>query len=261
MERIQVALDAAAALLLRFHSEGVKTEFKKTGDPVTAADRAVNQLLSGMLPRSGDGWLSEESADDRTRLSKDRVWIVDPLDGTKEFIAGIPEWSVSIALVERGQAVAGGICNPLTGEMVLGSLETGIVVRPKANTIVSPSGDQMPTVLASRSEMRRGEWSCFEDAPFSIRPLGSVAYKLALVAAGIADATWTFVPKHEWDVAAGVALVLAAGGAVTGPEGQLLVFNRAKPKMDGLIAKSAKGQSVYGKLFDDWLMQNRKLVS
>jgi len=258
LERIQAALEAAGSLLRRFYSAGVTAEFKSQGHPVTVADRAANQLLWEMLPQHGEGWLSEESADDPGRLDKERVWVVDPLDGTSEFIAGVPEWSVSIGLVENGQAVAGGICNPATGEMILGSAETGIMRSADETAAFSRTKDQTPWVLASRSEVKRGEWNCYEEAPFFIRPVGSVAYKLALVAAGFAEATWTFVPKNEWDVTAGVALVLASGGVVTTLDGQAPVFNRPDPLLQGLIAISAKGKSLHGDLLDQWVLQGRK---
>jgi myo-inositol-1(or 4)-monophosphatase len=92
------------------------------------------------------------------------------------------------------------------------------------------------TVVASRTEVGRGQWDHLEGAPLTVRPLGSVAYKLALVAAGLADATWTLVPKHEWDVAAGVALVLGAGGEVWIPNGGLPRFNQPDPRLPGLVA-------------------------
>jgi myo-inositol-1(or 4)-monophosphatase len=91
-------------------------------------------------------------------------------------------------------------------------------------------------VLASRSEVARGDWDCFHDAPFTTRPVGSVAYKLALVAAGKADATWTYTPKHEWDIAAGSALIEAAGGFVGNFDGSDLRFNSATPLFPGLLA-------------------------
>ena len=92
------------------------------------------------------------------------------------------------------------------------------------------------TVLASRGEVNRGEWERFEGATFTVCPMGSVAYKMARVAAGLEAMTWTLVPKHEWDVAAGTALVLAAGGRVVGLDGTLPTFNRPNPKLTGLIS-------------------------
>ena len=91
-------------------------------------------------------------------------------------------------------------------------------------------------VLASRSEVKRGEWSPFFKEPISIRNVGSVAYKLGLVAAGLADGTWTLVPKHEWDVAAGAALVRAGGGVIMNPDGTPAVFNQPNPKLTGFVA-------------------------
>ena len=94
-------------------------------------------------------------------------------------------------------------------------------------------------VLASRSECNRGERRRFEGAAFNVQPMGSVAYKLSRIAAGLADATWTLTPKHEWDVAAGVALVTAAGGRVRCPEGAPVVFNRREPLLPGLMASGS----------------------
>jgi myo-inositol-1(or 4)-monophosphatase len=95
------------------------------------------------------------------------------------------------------------------------------------------------TVLASRSEVRRREWDRFVGESFEVVPMGSVAFKMALVAAGRADATWTLVPKHEWDVAAGAALVAAARGWVALPSGDVPQFNRPRPLLPGLGAVSA----------------------
>ena len=236
LRRIGDALVRARAIFEEYQPGAVEHRRKAGGDPVTEADLRVNQVLHECLPAPGDGWLSEETADDPTRLACRRVWVVDPLDGTREFVDGLPEWCVSIALVEEGRAVAGGICNPATDQTVLGSLETGVTLNGlpvRTRTIASLDGAE---VLASRSEVRRGEWRHDEPPPFRVRPMGSVAYKLSLVAAGLTDATWTLVPKHEWDVAAGAALVLAAGGAVFTPEGGEPSFNRSEPRLTGLVA-------------------------
>jgi myo-inositol-1(or 4)-monophosphatase len=214
----------------------VEVEYKSGNDPVTQADRAVDAALRTALLRDGEGWLSEETADNPARLQNNRLWVVDPLDGTREFVQGIPEWCVSIGWVRDGEAVAGGILNPATGETIIGSRSAGV----KRNGVaVHASARKELTgalVLGSRSEFKRGEWKQFQDGSLALRPVGSVAYKLALVAAGLADATWTLVPKHEWDVAAGTALVQAAGGVVRNLDGSAVVFNQPKPWMPGLIA-------------------------
>src|ERR1700685_3972011 len=209
--RIHEALEEADRAIARFFPGAVQVDFKSGDDPITEADRVSNRVLYNTLVRDGDGWLSEESVDDPSRLQKKRVWIVDPLDGTREFAAGIPEWCISVGLVENGHAIAGGIRNPATGETFLGSLGTGLIYNGSTALCSQTKCLSSATILASRTEVKRGEWKQFENCPFAVKAVGSVAYKLALVAAGVADATWTLCPKHEWDVAAGGGFVKTAG--------------------------------------------------
>ena len=236
LHRIETALQAAVSALSSFVPGSVKVNFKHGDDPVTEADRIADRVLKDILLRDGEGWLSEETADDVARLDKERVWVVDPLDGTREFVSGIPEWCVSVGLVENGKATAGGICNPATGEIFLGSLDKGVTYNGMPTHVSRRRNLSGATVLASRSEMRRGEWERFQESPFVIRPTGSVAYKLGLVSVGLADATWTLSPKNEWDVAAGVALVKAAGGFVGDGENSSPTFNKKCTLLSGLLA-------------------------
>jgi myo-inositol-1(or 4)-monophosphatase len=151
LERIHAALEAARAVLNRFTPGAIEAEYKVGHDPVTEADRAVDDILRKTLVRSGEGWLSEETVDDLTRLDKQRVWVVDPLDGTREFVQGIPEFCVSIAMVENGIPVAGGICNPATGELILGSRDTGVTYNGEPAQPSQRRDLQGALVLASRS--------------------------------------------------------------------------------------------------------------
>lgn len=236
LQRIQSALEAARQVFSRFTAGAIDAEYKIGHDPVTEADRAVDAALRKELLREGEGWLSEESVDDFTRLDKSRVWVVDPLDGTREFVAGIPEFCVSVAMVEDGQPVVGGICNPATDEIFLGAIGSGVTRNGRPVQASNRSKLDGALVLASRSEVKRGEWKKFEGSNLKIRPMGSVAYKLALVSAGLADVTFTLVPKNEWDVAAGGALVLSAGGFVCTLDGTSLRCNNRDPLLKGLIA-------------------------
>ncbi len=235
LKRIEVALDAARVVFSRFRLGAIETEYKIGHDPVTEADRAVDEVLRQNLLREGEGWLSEESVDDESRLSKNRVWVVDPLDGTREFVAGIPEFCTSIGFVENGRPVAGGIYNPATNEIMLGAIDSGVWYNGKPARCSQRTALQGSLILASRSEVKRGEWKQFEGGPCEIRAMGSVAYKLGLVAVGRADLTLTLTPKHEWDVAAGAALVLSAGGVVTTPDNSELRCNQKHPLLPGLI--------------------------
>ncbi len=237
LNRIREALNAAASALSAFIPGATKTDQKPSGrGPVTEADLVVNRVLREALVRDEEGWLSEESVDDLGRLEKRRIWVVDPLDGTREFVAGIPEWCVSVAMVEDGLPVAGGICNPATGEIFLGSLKKRVTYNGRTVRASTRNRLEGAIVLASRYEVSRGQWERFQHAPFVIRPKGSVAYKLALVAAGLADATWTLTPKNEWDIAAGVALVRAAGGVVQSLDESSLTFNNKSTLLPGFLA-------------------------
>ena len=229
----------AAGKILRhhWHRGGYEVGSKGHDNPVTAADleadRALKKLLHGPFP--GYGWLSEETADNVARLKCRRVWIVDPLDGTKEFINGIPEFAVAIALVEDGNPVLGVTYNPIRRELFWAARGIGCHLNARPARVSRVKTLRRAVILASRSETARGEWEPFL-GKFKMRSTGSVAYKLAMVAAGKADATFTLTPKSEWDVASGAALVEMAGGVVTDLHGRPVRFNRRDVKLKGLIA-------------------------
>lgn len=232
LKAVEDAVREAGRLIQRVRAEGFEVT-EKDGDrgPVTRADRAADGHLRTVLPRLHDAaWLSEETKDDGLRLGRDRVWIVDPLDGTKEFVEGVPHYSVSVGLVVDGAPVLGVVHNPSTGEMV--SARKGGGCRLDGAPVRVAPGRRLG---ASRSEMRRGEFAPFEGA-WDIEPVGSIAWKLALVACGRLAATVSRGPKHEWDVAGGAALVAEAGGTVADALGVPLPFNQAFPKVRGILA-------------------------
>jgi myo-inositol-1(or 4)-monophosphatase len=226
--------------------EGVRnTAFEvvhKEGDqgPVTRADREADALLRAELLRlvPDAAWLSEETVDNPARLGAERVWIVDPLDGTKEFVAGVPEYAVAVALVERGEPVLGVVYNPASDEMCSAARGGGAHwgrgkgERGQGKGAAVVEGRRL---LASRSETKRGEFEPFRDA-WEVVPVGSIQYKLALVAAGKGAATVSRGPKHEWDVCAGALLVAEAGGRVSGALGGPLTYNQQRPKTAGILA-------------------------
>jgi len=234
LQRMRRALDSVADLVARTDLRRVSVDYSNNGDPVTALDREINRTLHENLPAVGEGWLSEESRDNPDRLRCSRVWVVDPIDGTRQFVEGVPEWCVSIALVEDHQAVAGGILNPSTGEMFLGSVQTGLEIVGPVRSKTDQAG--RASMLVSRREHGQGKWARFEGAKLTVAPIGSIAYRLALVAAGYADATCTFDPRSEWDVAGGVALVQAAGGSVQMLDGSPVLFNKEVPRVETFFA-------------------------
>lgn len=240
LEAARTAALAAGEILRRHYNDGgFKVQHKGKNNPVTTADfeadHLLKEILHGGFPEYG--WLSEETADDGARLRHERVWIVDPLDGTKEFIKRIPEFVVAIALAEQGVPVVGVTYNPIRHELFSCARGTGVLLDGAPARVTARNTLANARVLASRSETSRGEWKAYENL-IKVDAIGSVAYKLALVAAGQADATFTLTPKSEWDIASGTALVLEAGGRVTDLDGQEIRFNQASVKLKGFVASN-----------------------
>ncbi len=236
MDPILDVVREAGAAIVALQKKGFSIQRKSSHELVTEADLLANQLLkkklSAAVPEAG--WLSEECVDDKARLQKRCIWIVDPIDGTKEFIKGLPEFAISVALAEHGIPVLAVVYNPLTDQMFWAQQSQGAYLNGQAIRC-QPSPREKLQLLASRSEVARGEWAAFTEHS-EIKALGSIAYKLALVAAGLADATFSLGPKNEWDIAAGVLLVTEAGGIATNKFGEAYCFNREKTLVDGIVA-------------------------
>ncbi len=236
LEPVKQAVIAAGEQVLKYQESGNRQWEKGTDDPVSLADLASDRLLrEKLLTLCPDcGWQSEETVEEQDRLEREWVWVVDPLDGTREFLEGIPEFAIAVGLIQRGRPRLGVIYNPATGELFAGV--SGGPVTYQGNPVrVSEQRDPWAaTVAVSRSEHKRGEFDEVAGA-MNLRPIGSVAYKLALVAAGQVDVFYTLTPRCEWDVCAGVCLVQAAGGCATQKDGSEVVFNRAEGKIRSLV--------------------------
>ena len=219
--------------------KGFEVQIKKDRSPVTTADLEVNRVLRRMQETHfpDDGWLSEESPDDPVRLGKARVWIVDPIDGTKAYVNRLPEYCISVGLIEAGVPVLGAIFNPSTDELFTAALGQGLRLNGQP---MKPSAavDERSQVLVSPWEYRGGRWADL-DGRVQCRPMLSIAHALALVAAGRVHATLTIEPENEWDLAAGVLLIQESGGTVADAEGRPFTFNQATPRFRGVIAVSA----------------------
>ncbi|HET8721359.1 MAG TPA: 3'(2'),5'-bisphosphate nucleotidase CysQ [Nitrospira sp.] len=223
--------------------KGFDVQIKKDRSPVTTADLEVNRILRHMQEAHfpDDGWLSEESPDDPARLAKARVWVVDPIDGTKAFVNKLPQYCISVGLVEGGRPVLGAIFNPSTDELFTATVGRGLRVNGQPMSPAAPVGERSE-VLVNPWEYRGGRWADL-DGEVHCRPTLSIAYALALVAAGRAQATLTIEPENEWDVAAGVLLIEESGGSVSDAEGRPFVFNQAIPRFRGIIAVSATARA------------------
>jgi myo-inositol-1(or 4)-monophosphatase len=229
----------AGAIISRYYVPGIDAREKGPDNPVTKADLEANTCIHRLVSEAfpADGWLSEETADSTDRLSKRRVWVVDPLDGTKEFIQHIPEFCVCIALVEDGRPVVGVQYNPAAEQLYVAVRGEGTTCNDVRARVSTTRNVPDAVVLASRSEDKRGEWDPFKSR-VHVKLTGSVAFKLAELAAGRGDSTFTLTPKNEWDICAGSILVEEAGGRVTGLDGKPLVFIQPKTLRPGMIASN-----------------------
>ena len=227
----------AGAIVRRWYERGVRVAEKGPDNPVTRADLEANACIRALVAEAfpDDGWLSEETADSTDRLGRRRVWVVDPLDGTKEFIQHIPEFCVCIALVEDGRPVVAVEYNPAADRLYSAARGAGTTVNGAPAHVSRTAHVPDAIVLASRSEDKRGEWDAFKDR-VHVRLTGSVAFKLAELSTGAGDATFTLTPKNEWDICAGTLLVEEAGGRVTDLAGAPLVFNQPVTLRPGMIA-------------------------
>lgn len=227
---------AAGKVIQGVRADGFEVEQKGIDDPVTMADRAADELLHNeLLALFSCGWLSEETADSPDRLQERYLWVVDPLDGTKEFIGGIPEYSVAVALVEDGSPRLGVVHNPVTGETFWAERGKGAFRGTSTQTGAPIRVAESGLLFASRSEIKYGEFDPFS-ADWAVEPCGSIAYKLARIAGGDAAATFSRGPKWEWDVCAGSFLIHEAGGHATDLFGGRLLFNKPFPKVKGILA-------------------------
>jgi myo-inositol-1(or 4)-monophosphatase len=231
------AITTAGAEALRLLSQGFEIHIKPDRSPVTSADLAVNGILQGRLLEMfpDDGWLSEESPDDPARLEKARVWVIDPIDGTKAYINREPEFCISVALVERGRPVVAAIFNPSTNELFSARRGGGLLFNDEPAAWQEDRTSRQPVVALSPWEHGVGRFTSLE-AHAAGHPMRSIAWALALAASGRIHAVATFESENEWDVAAGALLIEETGGTMSDGSGQRLEFNRPDPRYRGIVA-------------------------
>lgn len=235
-DALAAVLREAGEIALVASKRPLKRWDKNGSSPVSEADIAVNDFLAARLPplSPGAGWLSEETEDNGARLGATTLWVVDPIDGTRAYLDGRPDWSVSVALVVHGRPVIGGVFAPVTDELFLAARGAGAT----ANNVRIKT-DPGDTLAGAR--LAGPQWHLRKLAEINPRVLPqpkihSLALRLARVAQGGIDAGIASRNSSDWDLAAADLLVHEAGGAMTDFDGQVPVYNRPEPVHGALIA-------------------------
>ena len=231
------AADGAAEIALSFWKSEMRIERKKGGSPVSEADYAVDEFLRERLSlaRPQYGWLSEETEDDLSRLSRESVFVVDPIDGTRAYIDGHPTWAISLAVVRNGQPTSAVVYLPARNKLYTAEFGKGAELnghRLAATVRDSPEGAR---VLAPKSSLDPRRWAR-KPPQFKRQWRPSLAYRFCLVAEARFDALLTLGDAWEWDIAAGMLIAQEARAVVTDRNGNTPCLNNASAKVAGIFA-------------------------
>ncbi len=237
--------------LTRIMHEGLTIKIKSDGSPVTNGDLAVNAIIQTALLTvfPEDGWLSEESPDDAIRLQKDRVWILDPIDGTKPFIKNLPQFTISLALIDHGQPSIGIIFNPATREYFSAVRGESPTLNGGPIQVRRTTGHRW-SFLVNAGPISRSTIRTWRETADCRTLMGSIAYSLALVAAGRIDGVINIGAQNEWDIAAALLLVQTAGGIVVDRDVKPIQCNQPTPSVKGIIAARPDAMPVIQQFLD-----------
>lgn len=237
---LELLLDAARAagpVAMRYSRDALKSWDKPdNAGPVSEADLAVNRLLEEKLrdARPAYGWLSEESKDDQARFGCERVFVVDPIDGTRSFMSGSDVWAHALAVVEAGRVVAGVVALPERGELFWATAGGGAYLNGTPIRVGARGEADGAQVFARKDVLEPCHWPQGCPALKRLyRP--TLAYRLCLVAQGHGDGMLSFGNLWEWDIAAGALIASEAGANVSDREGNALMFNTSRARLNGAI--------------------------
>jgi myo-inositol-1(or 4)-monophosphatase len=237
LQILAATLREAGAIALRTFQTPVKSWLKDHASPVCEADIAVDDFLRARLAGPGRGWLSEETADDGSRRLARRLWIVDPIDGTRSYLAGRSDWAISVALVVDGRPVLAGVFAPVTDELFLAGAGTGAT--RNGAPIKASRGEWLEGAKVAGPKRLVQALAAIEPRITVAPRIGSLALRLIRVANGELDVAFASARSHDWDLAGADLLVHEAGGALTTLAGRSLTYNQQNLVHDALVAAGA----------------------
>lgn len=238
-ELSEKAMRKAAKIALEIKKKKILVKYKSKNQPVTEADLKINDFLKDYFQKKTPdfGWISEESSDDGSRLNSEYFWCLDPIDGTRSFIQNKPEYTISLALYKKFIPYIGLILNPETKEFFFAKKNFGAFCNDKKIFVNNKKKIEDCLFAISHSETNKLlKFNFIKNK--NIRPLGSIAYKIALVAKGEIDVALSFTKKNDWDFAAASVIVEEAGGKVNNINGKKINYNSNRFEIDSIIASN-----------------------
>ena len=254
LQILAATLREAGAIALATFQTPVRSWLKDQSSPVSEADIAVDDFLRVRLAGPGCGWLSEETADDGSRRQARRLWIVDPIDGTRSYLAGRPDWVISAALVDDGRPVLAGVFAPVTDELFVAVAGAGAT--RNGAPIKASAGDRLDGARVAGPKRLVQALAAAAASPIAVAPrIGSLALRLIRVAQGELDVAFASGGSQDWDLAGADLLVHEAGGAMTNLVGRSLTYNQTDLVHGALVAAGAERHVALIALTREWLAE------
>tara|TARA_Y100001978_G_scaffold181380_1_gene177503 strand:- start:10 stop:783 length:774 start_codon:yes stop_codon:yes gene_type:complete len=229
----------------------VKVKYKSENQPVTNADIEINNYLLDFLKQKTPnfGWLSEESIDDRSRFDSDFFWCLDPIDGTRSYILGKPEYTISLALIKNFKPIFGIVYNPSTKEYFHAEENKGAFCNKTKIKVNSKRKSEFCSLAVSNSEINILKSYNFFNSN-NVKKIGSIAYKIALVAKGKIDIAISLTKKNDWDLAAADLIIREAHGTILDTNGKKIIYNTQDLKINSIMAANSSIISDLKKKFN-----------
>ena len=251
-EELAACVREAGTVALSMFQKPIRSWTKGPAEsPVCEADVAVDEFLRQRLTAidATVAWLSEESADDPARLDARYVWVIDPIDGTRAYIEGLQDWTISAALTDRGRPIAACLYAPATGEFFQARTASGATLNGAA--IAATSGPELEAARIAGPKRFIDRFAAVAPPIIAVPRVRSLALRLARVAQGAVDLAIAGGNSHDWDLAAADLLVHEAGGLMTSLGGGILTYNRAVPRHGMLVAAGRERHAAFMALLGD----------